>query len=226
MKRVWTIVVVVLVVVILLSLCCCSPAYVPYSKGSSYALYEGMDNEEQQGGNTAVQSDGINGGGEIMLSNSELPVEQPEGFSLFGGNLATEGLSVSDFLGVGVNSVAKKEGLGGLTDFLGVGSNLVAKTEGFVSPSLSPSLVPSALTGPGGLFPTGASAVYDNLSGRKLLYPSHLSASEKLDLFSEVKSVGVNGQNGCQSSGLSNSRGELCLPPELIKMLQTRGGNA
>jgi hypothetical protein len=78
----------------------------------------------------------------------------------------------------------------------------------------------------GGMFPTGEGAVYDNLSGSKYAYPSDIDSSEKLDRFLDVTSVGINGKNGCQSSGLSNSRGELCLPPELIQMLQTRGGNA
>lgn len=50
--------------------------------------------------------------------------------------------------------------------------------------------------------------------------------SEIIDKFSQVTQNGVDGQNGCVSSGLSNSGGHICLTPELIQMLKTRGGNA
>ena len=45
---------------------------------------------------------------------------------------------------------------------------------------------------------------------------------KKIDRFSDVQ-----GDNKCfgQSSGLSNSKGSLCLGNELTNMLQTRGGN-
>jgi len=47
-------------------------------------------------------------------------------------------------------------------------------------------------------------------------------ADSKIDIFSDVK-----GDPSCfgQSSGLSNSKGSLCLGNELTQMLQTRGGN-
>lgn len=47
-----------------------------------------------------------------------------------------------------------------------------------------------------------------------------------IDQFGQVKSNGQDGVNGCVSSGLSNSGGNLCLSPDLIKLLSTRGGNA
>jgi len=50
--------------------------------------------------------------------------------------------------------------------------------------------------------------------------------SEIIDKFSQVTANGVDGVNGCVSSGLSNSGGQICLTPELIKLLKTRGGNA
>ena len=50
--------------------------------------------------------------------------------------------------------------------------------------------------------------------------------SEIIDKFSQVTSNGQEGVNGCVSSGLSNSGGYICLTPELIKLLKTRGGNA
>jgi len=53
-----------------------------------------------------------------------------------------------------------------------------------------------------------------------------LRDSEIIDKFSQVKENGMDGVNGCVSSGLSNSGGYICLTPELIDMLKTRGGNA
>lgn len=50
--------------------------------------------------------------------------------------------------------------------------------------------------------------------------------SEIIDKFSQVKENGMDGVNGCVSSGLSNSGGYICLTPELIQMLKSRGGNA
>jgi len=50
--------------------------------------------------------------------------------------------------------------------------------------------------------------------------------SEVLDQFSQVSKFGQDGVNGCLSSGLSNSKGYLCLTPDLISALKTRGGNA
>lgn len=50
--------------------------------------------------------------------------------------------------------------------------------------------------------------------------------SEILDKFSQVTSNGIEGQNGCVSSGLTNSGGYICLTPELISLMKTRGGNA
>ena len=53
-----------------------------------------------------------------------------------------------------------------------------------------------------------------------------LRDSEVIDKFSQVASNGNEGVNGCVSSGLSNAGGYMCLTPELIKLLKTRGGNA
>jgi hypothetical protein len=50
--------------------------------------------------------------------------------------------------------------------------------------------------------------------------------SEIIDKFSQVTANGTDGVNGCVSSGLNNSGGSICLTPELIKLLKTRGGNA
>lgn len=53
-----------------------------------------------------------------------------------------------------------------------------------------------------------------------------LRDSEIIDKFSQVKENGIEGKNGCVSSGLSNESGYICLTPELIQLLKTRGGNA
>ena len=46
-----------------------------------------------------------------------------------------------------------------------------------------------------------------------------------LDKFTKItKNSDINDPD-CYSAGLSNSRGALCLSPELIDMLKTRGGN-
>ena len=50
--------------------------------------------------------------------------------------------------------------------------------------------------------------------------------SEIIDKFSQVNVNGQEGVDGCVSSGLSNSGGYICLTPELIQLLKTRGGNA
>ena len=50
--------------------------------------------------------------------------------------------------------------------------------------------------------------------------------SEIIDKFSQVTKNGVDGVDGCVSSGLSNSGGHICLTPDLIKLLKSRGGNA
>jgi len=46
-------------------------------------------------------------------------------------------------------------------------------------------------------------------------------ASEKIDLFS-----GLSGSAECSGSGLTNSRGHVCLPETQYKLLTSRGGNA
>lgn len=52
------------------------------------------------------------------------------------------------------------------------------------------------------------------------------SSSELIDKFGQVTKNGIDGVDGCVSSGLSNAGGYMCLTPELIELLKTRGGNA
>lgn len=44
--------------------------------------------------------------------------------------------------------------------------------------------------------------------------------------FSQVTTFGIEGVNGCVSGGLGTENGSMCLTPELIQLLKTRGGNA
>ena len=60
----------------------------------------------------------------------------------------------------------------------------------------------------------------------KTIHYGQFRDSEIIDKFSQVTANGQDGVNGCVSSGLSNSGGYICLTPELIQMLKTRGGNA
>lgn len=71
-----------------------------------------------------------------------------------------------------------------------------------------------------------SSSVDIDSEGFEALSPVNVNDSDNLDQFLNVKTVGVDGKNGCQSSGLSNSLGALCLTPDLIQQLKTRGGNA
>jgi len=88
------------------------------------------------------------------------------------------------------------------------------------------SLTPANVSGPGGVYSSEWKDVFANVPQNGKLYAGKLGANDHLDKFLDVTQVGVNGKDGCQSSGLSNSMGQLCLPPELIQMLKTRGGNA
>jgi hypothetical protein len=51
-----------------------------------------------------------------------------------------------------------------------------------------------------------------------------LKDSEVIDLFGQANASPE--QNGCVAGGMTNSSGYVCLTPELVKLLTTRGGNA
>jgi hypothetical protein len=57
---------------------------------------------------------------------------------------------------------------------------------------------------------------------------SDVAAAAPIDKFSQVTTFNAvdDGKNGCHSAGLTTDRGMMCLPPELLSLLQTRGGNA
>jgi len=98
--------------------------------------------------------------------------------------------------------------------------NLKSSPEGFNT------LSPSFLSGTGGVYSDPVNKILSNQLTTNSLFASPMNSDEHLDKFLDVTTVGVAGKNGCQSSGLSNSRGALCLSPDLIQALQTRGGNA
>ena len=87
-------------------------------------------------------------------------------------------------------------------------------------------LQPAFLSGEGGLFAEGVNNVFTQQPANQAVYGGSVGSSEHLDHFLDVRTTGVDGKDGCQSAGLSNSRGALCLTPDLIDQLRTRGGNA
>lgn len=87
-------------------------------------------------------------------------------------------------------------------------------------------LHPAYTSGEGGVVSDGVHSVFTNQPVNRVVYGAPVDGSEHLDHFLDVRTVGVDGQNGCQSSGLSNSLGALCLTSDLIDQLRTRGGNA
>ena len=70
--------------------------------------------------------------------------------------------------------------------------------------------------------PQEAPTVYKKVGGFNGIYPSPSAVEPNVDLF-----IDLEGNSKCfnGSSGLSNSRGSLCLTPELKNALLTRGGN-
>ena len=88
---------------------------------------------------------------------------------------------------------------------------------------------------PSGNMKSSPSSIIQSLFGDKkegferllpTLEPSgQLSGAVVIDKFSQLsdKSTGSSGE--CVSGGLSNSKGPLCLTPELIDLLKTRGNN-
>ena len=49
---------------------------------------------------------------------------------------------------------------------------------------------------------------------------------ELIDKIGQTTKNGVDGVDGCVSSGLSNSGGPICLTPEMIQLMKSRGGYA
>lgn len=77
-----------------------------------------------------------------------------------------------------------------------------------------------------GLFPESTENFESLIEEPETISYGPLRDSEIIDKFSQVNANGMDGVNGCVSSGLSNAGGYICLTPELIQLLKTRGGNA
>jgi hypothetical protein len=156
-----------------------------------------------------------------------IPYAKYEGFDIFGmsvgGNTMSTSVSVEPMAGnttsVGGNVNATSMSAGAIFDSITTSSPTTV-TQGFET------LHPASTSGQGGVYSSGVNSIFTNQPVNRVVYGAKLGESEHLDYFLDVSKVGVDGQNGCQSSGLSNSLGELCLTPDLIQQLQTRGGNA
>ena len=144
----------------------------------------------------------------LMVSNtSYVPYTRNEMFPKYG---TYEGLTSN----IEVSGLEGSSLLQGTTDVQG---NTDVKGNTLVSESAfdSPSSVLSSLF--------GKSA--EGFSGSVTTNMSQLHNSEIIDRFSHVSDTSSNNDSKCPSGGLSNSKGALCLTPELVQLLKTRGGN-
>lgn len=60
----------------------------------------------------------------------------------------------------------------------------------------------------------------------KTIQYGEVTMSEMIDKIGQNPKNGVDGVDGCVSSGFSNAGGPICLSPEMIQLLKSRGGNA
>jgi hypothetical protein len=88
------------------------------------------------------------------------------------------------------------------------------------SPSPSPSQPPVSVNQP-------ASSNFVPLSdSAKTIQYGDVNMPELIDKIGQTPKNGVDGVDGCVSSGFSNAGGSICLSPEMIQLLKSRGGNA
>jgi hypothetical protein len=201
--------VIVLALIIVAALICFVPCIQPYSRGSNFAAYEGFESEETN-------------------SPDANPIKEEEEKEEDKGNVESAGDSVES-AGASVEPVST-EGFGGLfgNTFSNTFSGSVPKESfgGFLGNTFSGSVPKESFggfLGNVGILPGKKTESFASLSVASSPVGNH---AEVLDRFSQIKAFGVEGVNGCASSGLSNSQGYLCLTPELISALKTRGGNA
>ena len=86
------------------------------------------------------------------------------------------------------------------------------------------STTPSSILANLGLFQNPQKDAFTGLLplGNSSYTPAHNSV---IDKFSQVSDKSVGSDLHCYSAGLSNSKGPICLTPELIELLKSRGGN-
>jgi hypothetical protein len=193
--------VIVLALIIVAALICFVPCIQPYSRGSNFASYEGFESEET---NTSPDANPI----------QEAEEEEEEEGNVESTGASVEPVSTESFGGLFGNTFSgstsvKKESFGGLLGNTFSGSVSKESFGGFL--------------GNVGILPGKNTESFSSLSVSSSPVGNH---AEVLVRFSQIKAFGVEGVNGCASSGLSNSQGYLCLTPELITALKTRGGNA
>ena len=182
----------------------------PYSGASYYSIFEGLEGEEEEEDGLVVKTE------EEDKKKAELVVDSVE---------KTDGV---DGFAVG-NSFVKAVGMDGFS-FNSIGGNLLANTaDGFTSGNSS--VKNSGITGFFDNSVSGnSSAMQEGFEPimviSKTLSPGSLRDSEIIDKFSKITVNGIEGKDGCISSGLTNSGGSICLTPELVQLLKTRGGNA
>jgi hypothetical protein len=141
----------------------------------------------------------------LMVSNTTyIPYTRNEMFPKYG---TYEGLTSS----MEMSSSSELEGsplLQGNTDVNG--NTIVQENTVDSPPSILSSLFGKSAEGFSGSIKTNMNSIHEN---------------EIIDRFSHVSDTSSNNDNKCPSGGLSNSKGALCLTPELVQLLKTRGGN-
>ena len=60
----------------------------------------------------------------------------------------------------------------------------------------------------------------------KTIQYGEITDAAMFDKIGQNPKNGVDGVDGCVSSGFSNAGGPICLSPEMIQLLKSRGGNA
>lgn len=152
-----------------------------------------------------------------------IPYAKYEGFEAF---------SAENYESVGGNTAAISdsaeteptvaEGMDILNALKGIGNvnSKSSSVQGFTT------LHPAYTNDKGGVFSDGVGSIFNNQPINRVVYGAKVGDSAHLDYFLDVSQTGVDGKDGCQSGGLSNSRGALCLTPDLVQQLKTRGGNA
>ena len=73
---------------------------------------------------------------------------------------------------------------------------------------------------------SGSSNFVPLVESPKTVKYGEVGDAEMFDKIGQTPRNGVDGVDGCVSSGLSNSGGPICLSPEMIELLKSRGGNA
>ncbi len=193
--------VIVLILVIVAVLVCFVPCVVPYSRGASYATYEGFDEQNPA---------------DVMKDTKEKADEKQAEID---GNVKAESETAAIAAAAPVSE--SFAGLGSLGNLISVGGNISGKESfgSFLGNVFGGAVSTTGFAKKEG-FEANDDTSMDPYSGPVSNY------DDVLDKFSQVKTFGQDGVNGCTSSGLSNSKGYLCLTPDLISALKTRGGNA